>query len=167
MNIHCKSEQISYQLIGRVVGPVIFVLMLAGEDLQNTMPPEAWRVAAVGLWMAVWWATEAIPVFATALIPIVAFAPLDIVPIREATAPYANPVIFLFFGGFLIGYLLYDYIHFYTHFVTPKSRIGKGLRKRHLQHHFAGDDIWYGVSSPFWDYVFRTHVPKGVKPTEL
>jgi len=78
-----------------------------------------------------------------------------------------TPTVFPFFGGFLIGYLCYDYIHFYTHFVTPSNGLGKGLRKRHLQHHFAGDDIWYGVSSPLWDYVFRTHVPKGVKPTEM
>lgn len=78
-----------------------------------------------------------------------------------------TPTVFPFFGGFLIGYLAYDYIHFYTHFVTPKSEIGKGLRKRHLQHHFAGDEIWFGVSSPLWDYVFRTHVPKGVRPSDM
>ena len=96
----------NYQRIGRVVGPVIFVLMLAGEDLQGAMPPEAWRVAAVGLWMAIWWATEAIPVFVTAFLPIVAFAPLGVATIREATAPYANPVIFLFFGGFLMALAL-------------------------------------------------------------
>jgi sodium-dependent dicarboxylate transporter 2/3/5 len=96
----------TYQLIGRIAGPIVFVAMLVAENFQDTMSPEAWRVAAVGLWMAVWWATEAIPVFATALIPIVAFAPLEIVPIREATAPYANPVIFLFFGGFLMALAL-------------------------------------------------------------
>ena len=67
-------------------------------------------------------------------------------------------------GGFLIGYLGYDYTHYATHFVRPKTRIGKGLRKRHLQHHFACPDRWYGVSSPLWDYVFRTHVPRGVRP---
>lgn len=77
-----------------------------------------------------------------------------------------TPTLFPFFGGFLIGYLGYDYIHFYTHFVRPKSRIGQGLRKRHLQHHFAAGDRWYGVSSPFWDYVFRTHVPKDTRPFE-
>ena len=65
----------TYQRIGRVAGPAIFVLMLAGEDLQGTMPVEAWRVAAVGIWMAVWWATEAIPVFVTAFLPIV--VPVD------------------------------------------------------------------------------------------
>ena len=75
-----------------------------------------------------------------------------------------TPTIFPFFGGFTVGYLAYDYIHFYTHFARPRSRIGKGLRRRHLQHHFARHDRWYGVSSPLWDYVFRTHVPSGERP---
>lgn len=77
-----------------------------------------------------------------------------------------TPTVFPFFGGFTIGYLCYDYIHFYTHFVRPRSRIGKALRRRHLQHHFACEDRWYGVSSPLWDFVFRTHVPRGERPSE-
>ena len=101
-----KRSVQTYQRIGRIAGPAIFALMLVAEDLQSTMSPEAWRVAAVGLWMAVWWATEAIPVFVTAFLPIVAFAPLDVVAIRDAAAPYANPVIFLFFGGFLMALAL-------------------------------------------------------------
>ena len=77
------------------------------------------------------------------------------------------PAVFPFFGGFLIGYLAYDYTHYATHFIRPRTWIGKGLRKRHLQHHFACPDRWYGVSSPLWDYVFRTHVPRGVRPSSL
>jgi hypothetical protein len=69
-----------------------------------------------------------------------------------------------FFGGFLAGYLVYDYVHLYTHFGRPRSRIGKGLRRRHLQHHFAYPDRWYGISSPLWDFVFRTHVDRNRKP---
>lgn len=78
-----------------------------------------------------------------------------------------TPLVFPFFGGFNIGYLAYDYIHFYTHFARPKTAIGQSLRRRHLQHHFACEDRWYGVSSPLWDYVFRTHVPKGRPPSHL
>ncbi len=70
------------------------------------MSPQAWRVAAVGIWMAIWWATEAIPVFVTAFLPIVAFAPLGIAPIRDAAAPYANPIIYLFLGGFIMALTL-------------------------------------------------------------
>jgi len=96
----------TYQRIGLVLGPALFVLMFAAEDWQDVMPPDAWRVAAIGIWMAIWWATEAIPVFATALLPIIAFAPLGIAPIREAAEPYANPIIYLFMGGFIMALAL-------------------------------------------------------------
>ena len=67
------------------------------------MPPTAWRVAAVGVLMAVWWITEAAPIPATALVPLAAFPLLGIRPIGETAAPYADEVIFLFLGGFLIA----------------------------------------------------------------
>lgn len=69
------------------------------------------------------------------------------------------------FAGVIVGYLAYDYVHYFTHFGKPKGRIGKGLRRRHLQHHHAFHDRWYGVSSPLWDYIFRTHVKKGDRPS--
>ena len=67
------------------------------------MPPVAWLTAGVALWMAVWWATEAIPVAVTALLPLVVFDPLGIATIRDAAAAYANPIVYLFFGGFLMA----------------------------------------------------------------
>jgi sodium-dependent dicarboxylate transporter 2/3/5 len=93
----------TYQLVGRIAGPAIFVLMLLTDQWQDAMSTEAWRVAAVGAWMAVWWATEAIPAPVTALLPLVVFEPLGISPLREAAAHFANPVIYLFFGGFLLA----------------------------------------------------------------
>ena len=96
----------TYQRVGLVLGPALFALMFALENWQDVMPPEAWRVAAIGIWMAIWWATEAIPVYATALLPIVAFAPLEIATIREAAEPYANPIIYLFMGGFIMALAL-------------------------------------------------------------
>ncbi|MBC7714445.1 MAG: sterol desaturase family protein [Rhizobacter sp.] len=57
---------------------------------------------------------------------------------------------------FMIGYLCYDYIHYATHHFPMTSRMGKYLRKYHLQHHYSGERSKYGVSSPVWDYVFRT-----------
>lgn len=67
------------------------------------MPLPAWRVAAVGILMAIWWMTEAIPISATALLPLALFPLLGIADIRAAAAPYANPLVFLFLGGFLIA----------------------------------------------------------------
>ncbi len=59
-------------------------------------------------------------------------------------------------ANFLIGYLCYDYIHYATHHFPMTSPIGKYLRKYHLQHHYSGEDSKYGVSSPLWDYIFKT-----------
>ena len=57
---------------------------------------------------------------------------------------------------FLIGYLSYDYIHYATHHFPMTSRLGRYLRKYHLQHHYAHEESKYGVSSPLWDYIFKT-----------
>jgi sodium-dependent dicarboxylate transporter 2/3/5 len=92
-----------YQLVGRILGPAIFALMLATDQYQAVMPVQAWHAAAVGLWMAIWWATEAIPVPVTAFLPLVLFEPLGITSLRDAAAPYANPIIFLFLGGFIMA----------------------------------------------------------------
>ena len=93
----------TYQIVGRILGPAIFVVMLLTDQWQGVMSTEAWRVAAVGLWMATWWATEAIPVPVTAFLPLIVFEPLGISSLREAAAPYANPTIYLFLGGFMMA----------------------------------------------------------------
>jgi solute carrier family 13 (sodium-dependent dicarboxylate transporter), member 2/3/5 len=88
--------------IGLFLGPVVFLIMVllpAPEGLSNA----AWMVAAVGLFMAIWWVSEAIPIPATALLPIALFPVLDVGTIREATTPFANPLIYLFMGGFIIA----------------------------------------------------------------
>lgn len=59
--------------------------------------------AGMAVWMALWWMTEAIPIFATALLPLALFPLLGIADGRHAAAPYANPLIFLFLGGFVIA----------------------------------------------------------------
>ena len=93
----------TYQVVGRFLGPAIFVAMLLSTQWQDVMSPVAWRTAAVALWMAVWWATEAIPVAATAFLPIIVFDPVGITALRDAAAPYASPIIYLFLGGFMLA----------------------------------------------------------------
>jgi sodium-dependent dicarboxylate transporter 2/3/5 len=61
------------------------------------------RVISIAALMIAWWITEAIPMPAVALIPVVLFPLMRIATISETTAPYANEVIFLFMGGFIIG----------------------------------------------------------------
>ncbi|MBA2670450.1 MAG: DASS family sodium-coupled anion symporter [Gemmatimonadetes bacterium] len=88
--------------IGLLLGPVAFAVILL-LPAPSGMPAEAWRTAAVGVLMAVWWISEAIPIPATALLPLALLPLLRISPIDGAASPYANPVIFLFLGGFLIA----------------------------------------------------------------
>ena len=87
---------------GLIAGLFLFFLMLffpAPDGLDSA----AWKTAVVGILMAVWWITEAIPIPATSLLPIVLFPVLQIQSISGSTAPYANPLIFLFMGGFMIA----------------------------------------------------------------
>jgi sodium-dependent dicarboxylate transporter 2/3/5 len=65
-----------------------------------------WMTASVGILMAVWWATEAVPIAVTALLPIVVFPLLGIATIQDTTAPYANKVIYLFLGGFIVAFAM-------------------------------------------------------------
>ncbi|MEX2583912.1 MAG: DASS family sodium-coupled anion symporter [Gemmatimonadota bacterium] len=90
------------QRIGLVLGPALLFLMLFSPPPEG-MEPAAWRAAAVGVLMAVWWVSEAIPIPATALVPLALFPILGVLGIEAAAAPYANSVIFLFLGGFLIA----------------------------------------------------------------
>jgi sodium-dependent dicarboxylate transporter 2/3/5 len=90
------------QRIGLIVGPLAFVTMLLIPTPEG-MSLEAQRVAAVTLLMATWWISEAIPIPATSLLPILLFPLLGVMPTGQATAGYANHLIFLFMGGFIIA----------------------------------------------------------------
>lgn len=88
--------------IGLVLGPIVFLIILM---LPAPAPLEAnaWRVIAMGAFMLIWWITEAVPLPVTALLPMVLLPVLGISSIKVATAPYANPIVFLFMGGFMIA----------------------------------------------------------------
>jgi sterol desaturase/sphingolipid hydroxylase (fatty acid hydroxylase superfamily) len=62
-----------------------------------------------------------------------------------------------FFSGFMLGYLVYDMIHYSVHFYTSISHpLFVKLRKHHMDHHYRDTERGFGVSSPLWDYIFRT-----------
>ena len=88
--------------LGLVLGPVLFALMLA-VPAPAGLSADGWRVAATAVLMAVWWVTEPIPIPATALLPLALFPLLGVSNIQEAASPYANELIFLFMGGFMIA----------------------------------------------------------------
>lgn len=89
-------------VIGLFLGPLVFLLILL-LPLPAGMEPAGLRVAAVTLLMAIWWVTEAIPVPATALLPIVLFPLLGVLSGGDVTRAYGNHLIYLFLGGFLIA----------------------------------------------------------------
>lgn len=66
--------------------------------------------------------------------------------------PWIQP----FCAGFIIGYLIYDYIHYSTHHFPMRNPVAKFLKHYHLKHHYSGETGRYGVSSPLWDRVFGT-----------
>ncbi|MEQ8282734.1 MAG: DASS family sodium-coupled anion symporter [Parvibaculum sp.] len=97
-----EAERVSYNPKAIVAGLAVSGAMLA-LPAPDGLSPEGWRLAALVALMAIWWVTEAIPVYATGLLPLVGFPLLDIATVGAAAAPYANPIIFLFLGGFLIA----------------------------------------------------------------
>lgn len=88
--------------IGLVLGPIAFVAILLGPEFDPDQPAVT-RMAAVAALMAIWWITDAIPLAATALIPIVAYPLLGILSSKQTAPLYINGTIFLFLGGFLIA----------------------------------------------------------------
>lgn len=97
-------------LAGLGLGPAVAILVALA--LPDTVPGaegaieitrDARVVAAVASLMAVWWLTEALPLAATALLPLALFPLLGATSMGDAAAPYARPVIFLFLGGFMLG----------------------------------------------------------------
>lgn len=86
-------------LVGGLVGAAVLLALPAPAGLSAA----GWHCAVVGLVMATWWITEAIPIPATALVPLAAFPLLGVADIDATARPYANPIIFLFLGGFLLA----------------------------------------------------------------
>jgi dihydroceramide fatty acyl 2-hydroxylase len=62
----------------------------------------------------------------------------------------------VFAAGFLLGYLVYDMTHYYLHHFKPTTRLGRMMRELHMRHHFQDDTRGFGISAPFWDYIFGT-----------
>lgn len=88
--------------LGLFLGPLIFAGFLLVPPPAG-FEPEAWQVLGLTLFMATWWISEALPLPVTALLPVAVLPILGVTPMEEATAPYANPIIFLFMGGFAIA----------------------------------------------------------------
>ncbi|MEZ4424381.1 MAG: DASS family sodium-coupled anion symporter [Gemmatimonadota bacterium] len=84
-----------------MLGPVFFFLLLVVQVAPDQ--PAASRMAAVALLMATWWITDAVPLFATALLPLALFPLLGLSGGGETATQYFNSTIVLYLGGFLIA----------------------------------------------------------------
>lgn len=90
------------QWSGWIIGPA-FLLVTILVDPPAGLSREGWRTAGAAALMATWWISESVPIPVTALIPMALFPMLGLGGIKDVAAPYANPLVFLFLGGFMIA----------------------------------------------------------------
>ncbi|MBU3672633.1 MAG: SLC13/DASS family transporter [Sinobacteraceae bacterium] len=90
------------QRIGLLLG-LLLALGLQWIGRPEGLSVEAWYVVSLAALMVVWWVTEAIPIAATALLPLAALPIMGVVSTKDAAAPYADPIIFMFIGGFMLA----------------------------------------------------------------
>ena len=98
-----KNYPLSKQ-IGLFLGPLLFAFINFG--IISLVDEKADKVIAIAVWMIVWWITEATNIAVTALLPLTLFPLLGIMNLKEVTPNYASPMIYLFFGGFVIALAL-------------------------------------------------------------
>ena len=99
MNNHPLSKK-----VGLFLGPLLFVII---QCLPLTLiSNKADSVIAVALWMVMWWITEAVSISVTALLPLLLFPLFKVMPIADVGANYGSPIVFLFFGGFVLALAL-------------------------------------------------------------
>lgn len=99
------------KLIPLILGPLVALLFYfilpdqytTSAGISETFSHAARACAAIVLWMAIWWFTEAVPIAVTSLLPIVLFPLFGVMGSSDTLKEYANGTIFLFLGGFLIA----------------------------------------------------------------
>ncbi|MCV6630424.1 MAG: SLC13 family permease, partial [Flavobacteriaceae bacterium] len=89
---------------GLIAGPLLFLILQVLP--YPILSREGDAVLSVALWMIIWWLTETVNIAVTALLPLVLFPLLKIMPIAAVGANYGSPIIFLFFGGFVLALAL-------------------------------------------------------------
>ncbi len=117
------SRRAAFLAAGPAAG--LLLALVAPSDL----PPGAVAVLGVAGWMAVWWLTEPVPLAATSLLPIVLFPLLGVRSAKDAAAPYANELVFLFLAGFLLAAALEKWNAHSRIAYAIVSAIGGGARR--------------------------------------
>jgi sterol desaturase/sphingolipid hydroxylase (fatty acid hydroxylase superfamily) len=96
------------------------------------------------------------------VMPILLSAPIMAVALLILRLMSGRAIDLALWGGFILGYVGYDMVHFYVHHARPSTRLGQLLRRRHLLHHFRDSKSSFGVSAPWWDHVFGTAPAKSL-----
>ncbi len=89
--------------IGFWIGLVLFTSFFIISPNTESLSQDAWYVLAVMTLMVVWWLTETISIYVTALLPLILLPMVTSVNFQEVALPYANQTIFLFLGGFILA----------------------------------------------------------------
>ena len=90
-----------FKKIGLVAGPILFIIIV--NYPVEGLSFEAKIVIGTTIWMISWWVSEALPIYVTALVPLVIFPVFNVIPLDEITAKYADKIIFLFLGGLMLA----------------------------------------------------------------
>jgi len=97
------KSQIAVRSVGLVLGPVLFLFALIFPAPFAGMSDAAWMAAGLAALMATWWITEAVPIPVTALLPVVLAPIIGLSTLKQTTASFSHPLIFLFLGGFILS----------------------------------------------------------------
>ena len=88
--------------IGLYLGPILFILTRFFLELEG-LSDQANAVLASTLWITIWWITEAIPIAATSLLPIILFPLSGALPLADTTSSFGHRFVFLYLGGFILA----------------------------------------------------------------
>ena len=89
-------------LLGLIFGIIVFLCIYFSPPPQG-LDRIAWVTAGVAILMTIWWVTEAIPIYATGLVPLLLFPLFGLFELKTVSASYAHPLVLLFLGGFIIA----------------------------------------------------------------
>jgi dihydroceramide fatty acyl 2-hydroxylase len=90
------------------------------------------------------------------VMPALLSGPIMLISFLVGALLFGLPLEYPVLTGFMAGYLVYDMVHYYVHHGQPKNWAGRALRRLHMLHHFRDPERGFGVSAPWWDYVFKT-----------
>jgi dihydroceramide fatty acyl 2-hydroxylase len=90
------------------------------------------------------------------VMPVLLSGPILLIAFAVIALLFGFPLTWPVLAGFTAGYLAYDMVHYHVHHREPTTRFGRMLRRVHMLHHFRDHDRGFGVSAPWWDYVFGT-----------